>query len=232
VKLLDLLFPKQCLGCGKCGQYLCERCIAPQLTKQKCIVCEKWAIDGFTHPRCIGKYTIDRTISIWDYNGTVRKAIISLKYKFAKEIAGELVTHIIKAIDVMNLQISSNSIILPIPMHWKRKNWRGFNQVEEIGKSLSQSISEACRFEVSYEPNLLVRIQQNKPQAGLKRTERATNISGVFSVSPNYSPLAISDKLCILFDDVYTTGATLKEAGKVLKQNGAKRVWALTIARR
>jgi competence protein ComFC len=241
---LDLLFPKQCFGCKKYGAYLCERCVpdhivnknsqhATHIVKQKCIVCEKWAIDGFTHPRCEGKYNVDRIVSLWDYNGAIRRAIISLKYKFASEIAKELAEHSVGALRRQNLfrhpEFISGSasvpVLIPIPMHWKRKNWRGFNQVEEIGKRLSQSLN------LQWEPNLLVRTKQTRVQAGLKAEARSKNVQGVFSINSNYEQRTTNNKLFILFDDVYTTGATLKEAGRVLKKAGTKKVWALTIAR-
>lgn len=199
-------------------------CSAP-LVKQKCIVCERAAIDGFTHPKCKGRYSIDRTISLWEYSGVVRKAIIALKYKFAFEIAKEVADHSSKGILHIDSLIRGNDkVLIPIPMHWQRKNWRGFNQVEEIGKLISKE------FVFQYSPNVLKRNQKRQVQATLNQEQRAKNIEGVFAVSDNQQ-LAISDKLTILFDDVYTTGATLKEAGKVLKRNGVKKVWALTIAR-
>ncbi len=224
MNLIDFLFPKQCLGCKRYGSYICEKCLpSSYIVKQKCIVCEKWAIDGFTHPRCEGKYTIDRTISIWDYNGTIRKAIVALKYKFAKEIADELTQYTLNTLNNMNIQFPKDSILVPIPMHWHRKNWRGFNQVEEIGKSLSQSL------DLRYMPNLLLRMERRFAQVGLKAEERTKNIEGVFDINGKLQMPV--NKPIVLFDDVYTTGATLKEAGKILKKAGAKKVWVLTIAR-
>lgn len=224
--LLDFLFPKTCFGCKKNGFYICQNCIAStSIVKQKCIVCEKPAIDGYTHEKCKSKYSIDRVISIWAYEGIIRKALLSLKYKFASDIADELAQNssiTLVRID-RNLQ-NSNAVMAPIPLHWKRKNWRGFNQAEELGKRISQSLS------LKWESNILVRTKQKAVQANLKADERVKNIEGVFSLNPNYQVLPVNKRL-IMFDDVYTTGATLKEAGKVLKRGGARQVWAITIAR-
>lgn len=231
MQLLDLLFPKQCLGCKKQGSYLCLNCISSlPIVKQRCIVCEKQAIDGFTHPKCARKYSIDRMVSIWPYEGVMRKAILSLKYKFATEIAKELADHITRTQQISQTSLISliipNSLLIPIPMHWLRENWRGFNQTEEIGKLISEGLG------LRYEQNLLFQTKRKQTQAGLKADARFKNIAGVFSLNPVHkSSISNPNAIFILFDDVYTTGATLKEAGKVLKRAGAKTVWALTIAR-
>jgi len=228
--LLDIFYPKQCLGCKKYGKYICRDCIRslPQV-KQRCIVCQRPAIDGYTHPTCRGKYTIDRAIALYPYRSVVGKAIRSLKYKFATEIAKELCEIIISHSPIsLTTQIPPNSVLVPIPMHWRRKNWRGFNQTEVIGESLSQSLG------LSWKPNLLIRTTQPKAQEGLKREDRISNVSNVFSLSPNpihKSSILNPKSVYILFDDVLTTGSTLSEAGKVLKKAGAKKVWAVTIAR-
>ncbi len=194
--------------------------------RERCIVCEKSAIDGFTHPGCAKKYSIDRVISIWPYEGVMRKAILSLKYKFATEIAKELAEHSVRVVKQLNPQIPSNAVLVPIPMHWLRENWRGFNQTEEIGKLISENLG------LQHESNILIQRKRKQTQAGLKAKERSINIQDVFSLNPIHkSSILNPNSIFILFDDVYTTGATLKEAGKVLKRAGAKKVWALTIAR-
>jgi competence protein ComFC len=233
VQLLDLLFPKQCLGCKKYGRYLCENCLAVPQVKQRCIVCQKPAVDGYTHPYCKGKYTIDRAIALYPYKSVVGKAIRSLKYKFATDIAKELSEIIISHSPIsLTTQIPPNSLLVPIPMHWKRKNWRGFNQTEVIGEQVSNKLG------LGYQPNILQRIKQPKAQEGLKKEERLSNVSNVFSLNLKSSILSeacnsvVNPKsIYILFDDVLTTGSTLSEAGKVLKKAGAQKVWAITIAR-
>ena len=111
---------------------------------------------------------------------------------------------------------------MPIPLHWTRNNWRGFNHVEEVGKILAQLMG----WEMT---NLLERSKMAKQQVGLKGKERKENVQGVFNLVPN--PPASSLDTIILFDDVWTTGSTMLEATRVLKQAGFKRVWCLTLAR-
>lgn len=81
-----------------------------------------------------------------------------------------------------------------------------------------------------YEPNLLIRTKLRQPQTQVKKADkRRSNVQGIFSVSPNI--LISGYPNILLFDDVWTTGATMREAARVLKHNGAKFVWGLAIAR-
>jgi ComF family protein len=157
----------------------------------------------------------------------IRKSLINLKYKFAYEIAKELADYAVLFLSKKDFALPKKTILIPIPLHRLRKNWRGFNQVKKIGELVSQKMSW------KYLPDLLVRKTIKRPQTELKRNERTRNIQGVFSLNPKYNnPNILSTNYHLLiFDDVFTTGATIKEAGKVLKRNGAKQVWGLSVAR-
>ena len=223
MNILDLIFPKSCLDCKKDGQYICKSCIGKvRYKKQICIVCERASIDGVTHIKCKKKLGLDGYISLWRYEGVVRKAIIGLKYKFASEIAKELSMYTSNRLTTGEYFLPENTLLVPIPLYWYRGNWRGFNQTVEIGKLLAE------RMGWDFVPDLLLRKKLRKPQAELKEDDRKKNIRGVFSLNSNYQLLSTS---YILFDDVSTTGSTLKEAGKILKRNGAIKVWGLTIAK-
>ncbi len=113
------------------------------------------------------------------------------------------------------------SVIVPIPLHKSKERRRGFNQSVLIGKHLAKKIG--CEINA----DLLIKIKSVKSQTELNKEERFRNVKGVFVLNPKYSKL---DANYIVFDDVWTTGSTLKEACKVLKRNGAETVWGLTIA--
>jgi len=120
---LDLLFPRNCLGCGRGGQYVCSFCIS-KLPKvdQLCPVCEKASIDGVTHVRCLKKLSIDGVYSLWPYQGVVRTSILKLKYKFATQIAEELSNFSFSVLK--NTPIFPEKFVLtPIPLYWIRKNF-------------------------------------------------------------------------------------------------------------
>lgn len=235
---LSLLFPRRCVSCGKFGKYFCEKCIAKILKERLietaiCPVCKKPAIDGATHPFCKTRYTINGLASILHYRNEIKRAIKTIKYKRASDIAGELSNLTIQSLEenknnlftsIIRIMKVEKPILVPIPLHWWKKRSRWFNQTEILGKYL------ANHFNLRIEPDLLIRNKSTKSQTELKLKDRMENVKGIFSINPNCD-LQIKNYSFLVFDDVWTTGSTAKEAGKILKRNGAKNVWVLTIAR-
>lgn len=224
MSILDLIFPKSCLSCGKTGGYVCADCLSKvRILKPACPYCEKDSIDGFTHTKCKKKFGLDGLISIWDYEGVIRKAILTLKYKYATEIESEIVRYLTIFIKNNVLFSTNHYTLIPIPLFWHRQNIRGFNQSEEIGKLIAKEMGW------SFDPNLLIKKKSTSPQATLSVDARRQNLRGVFALSSSDIQHTIPNIL--LFDDVFTTGSTLKECAKVLKRGGVKKVWGMTIAR-
>lgn len=166
---------------------------------------------------------MDGLISVWDYEGIVRRAILSLKYKYATEVGRELTGYLTDWLLNNKKLFTGVSLLVPIPIHWHRENVRGFNQCEEIGKSISVAMNW------KYTPDLLIKKQSTVSQVELGGEERSQNLKGAFAINPKYKLNKTSSVL--LFDDVFTTGSTLKEATKILKMAGIEKVWGLTIAR-
>lgn len=224
MSVLDLIFPKKCLECKKEGRYICKDCVKKtRPARSVCPYCGIYSFFGKTHENCKKKYGLDGIYSIWKYDGVVRKAIIALKYKFANDVSKELAWEAIKELKKLKI-FSRNSILIPIPLHIKRENWRGFNQAEEIGKLIAKD------FNWKFVPNLLIRKISTKPQVGLKGIERTQNVKDIFEIVSRYNTKNYKNQI-IIFDDVYTTGSTLKEAGSVLKNAGFSNVWGVTIAK-
>lgn len=224
--ILDLIFPKSCLSCGKGGSYICSECLSKvRVLKPACPYCEKDSIDGFTHTKCRKKYGLDGLISVWDYEGVIRKAILTLKYKYSIEVGSELAGVFVSCLrsryTIYN--ILNTFVLAPVPLHWHRENIRGFNQSVEIGKLMAKEMGWGLN------PDLLIKKKSTSPQATLSVGERKKNLQGVFALNPSYLPYTTPN--IILFDDVFTTGSTLKECAKVLKRGGVEKVWGMTIAR-
>jgi competence protein ComFC len=196
-----------------------------------CAYCERASIDGLTHVRCQKKLGLDGLISIWEYEGVIRKAILALKYKYATEIGQLLRNLMVEQFQKdcttpcanFKYQISNLGTLAPIPLHWHRQNVRGFNQSIEIGKSISEAMNW------KFLPDLLIKKESTVSQVELKGDARRQNLKGVFALNPNCVLGTVYSVL--LFDDVFTTGSTLREAAKVLKRAGVEKVWGLTIAR-
>lgn len=219
--LLNLIFPRTCLGCGKEGKYICSDCLVKvRLGKPICPYCEKASIDGFTHVKCAKKLGLDGLTAIWEYEGVVRKAILSLKYKYSTEVGKELTALFIRELLTGRNPVCTGTLV-PIPLFWYRENTRGFNQSVEVGKAV------AAQMGWKFSQDLLIRKKSTTPQVELSGDARRQNLKGVFALNPgSRSPDSV-----LIFDDVFTTGSTLREAAKVLKRAGAQKVWGLTIAR-
>lgn len=225
--LTDLLFPRACLICGKGKKYICANCMGKvDRCKSICPICGRPSIDGLTHVKCSKPWSLDGLTSAWTYEGVIRRAIIKLKYKFAYEIAEEIVenfTPLIKSFYLLNN--FSDVLLIPVPSHRLRKNWRGFNQTELIGKMVAKKMGW------KFNSKVLFRKKNVVPQINLRAKDRVENVRGIFGLRKEGEISLSSHKETILFDDVWTTGSTMKEAGKVLKRNGFKKVWALTLSR-
>lgn len=230
--ILDTLFPISCLACKEEGkEFLCTKC-KNELYKvhQICIMCHKPSVGGLTHPNCKTLYSPDGLISLLDYHDErVSKLIIHGKYYFVKDIYSALGKMLADEIKTKHPHLADKSArynLVPTPLHFMRQNWRGFNQSEILCKSLANKLKLPTN-------NYLVRSKWTKTQKDLKKEARKANVENVFSVSPKIlNPNSyILNSNFILVDDVATTGSTLLEAVKVLKQSGAKNVWCLTVAK-
>lgn len=228
MNIIDLLFPKLCAGCGRLGKYLCPSCVLNiRQTELVCPSCERLAYGGAVHPLCKRKYGLDGLWSLGVYSDTLQIAIKKLKYRWVRELAEVLVDLMIEYsarynpefIQQIRKDQGKNWQIVPVPLHQFRQNWRGFNQASLLGKLLSK------RLNLDYLEGLK-RIRNTKAQIELKVGERRKNIKGAFALNCNLLPIN-----CLLIDDVWTTGATLKECCYELKKAGVKKVWAITLAR-
>ncbi|MFH0749910.1 MAG: ComF family protein [Candidatus Gottesmanbacteria bacterium] len=227
MSLLDIIYPKICLGCGKLGTYCCSHCLEsmPKLPYLKCPECERPAIDGKTHPRCQKQFGIDGVISLYPYAGIVKKAIKGIKYRFAFRIIEDLFRVIPEEqlLLLKNIGSKKNICFIPIPLHASRQRLRGFNQAEIIANTFSKIVF------IPTQTDVLERIQKTPPQVEMKhRQDRIQNMKQVFSVKKNN--IEICGFSIFLVDDVYTTGSTMKSAAEVLKRAGAHFVFGITIA--
>ncbi len=218
--LVDFIFPKKCVGCGKFGEYFCSKCFSKieYVENPVCPVCQRQAVGGRTHPKCQTRYSLDGLVVACRYRNPVKVAIQKVKYRWVYDIEKVLVD--LLATQIYKFAIPQKVILVPVPLHKKRKNWRGFNQAEILAKDLSK------KFKVNYS-EILIRSRETKTQVGLKRDERKENVRGAFELRRGAD---VSGRNVILVDDVYTSGATMAECAKVLKKSGAKSVWGMAVA--
>lgn len=221
---LDFLFPKLCVTCFSEGAMICASCEAaiPTVTAV-CFVCERRSPTGEICPQCKGRTRLRRFVAPLPYReGAVRELIHTLKYRGVREISEILARFITTYVKEMRITLPGKTILVPIPLHRKRLRERGFNQAEIIAKSLGESLS------IPLQSNILKRAKYAPPQTTMKtRKERKENAKDLYAVA---APVPDGATI-ILVDDVSTTGATLEEAARVLKEAGAAQVWAFTAAR-
>lgn len=220
----EILFPRQCLGCKKLGTLLCADCYpnVPFLYEQICPICQHPSISGLTHPRCQSPWAIDGVVSLTKYRGISRALVKQIKYRGATVVT-EIIPDLIATYQQHEPLHLPPAIITPIPLHPKTLNQRGFNQSALIAQQLSQ----ATHF--PYIENVLIRQRHTKSQTTFSKSDRLTNVKDAFALG-DINKKDLRGASFILVDDVFTTGATLREAAKVLKRSGAAKVYGFAIA--
>lgn len=200
--LLDLIFPRFCVGCGKFGKYFCQECF------KKIRFYSNLISPDYHCPE-----NLDGIFVLAHYDGIIRKAIKEIKYRGKFAILQELAEMFPKD---FNFKFD---YLVPVPLAKKRQTERGFNQAEKLANYLKLAPVLNC----------LKRVRDTKPQFDLNFSERQKNVKNAFELSSHYN-LEPSHSYCLV-DDVATTGSTLSECAKVLKDSGASKVYALCIAR-
>ncbi|MEJ0021926.1 MAG: ComF family protein [Candidatus Doudnabacteria bacterium] len=222
-EFLDLLFPISCLLCGADGLYLCDKCLTelPRLDKQQCLVCQTASPFGKTHLSCKTKNTIDGSIAALPYKDRqVNKIIETFKYNFISDLSLPLAETILEEIKKQELaEYFRDFTIVPVPLHARRFNWRGFNQAELLAGKLAENL------QLNVDNKLVLRQKFTKPQVKLKAEERKRNMENAFGLIGD-----ASNKKILLVDDVVTSGSTANELAKLLKHDHAQEVWLLTAA--
>ncbi len=211
LQILDILFPENCLGCGKQSETICEICVLkiPQAERE----------------------TESNIIAIYDYRDPlIKKAIWNLKYYHRLNIGHKLgkllYENTIEEIsDIRTYTIGKPILVIPTPISKKKMRNRGYNQAEVIAKGFINS-SEKGIFELRND--VVYKKFETKPQARISnRVDRLNNIKNTFGM---YKGEFIKGRTVIVIDDVTTTGGTLNEIMKVLRQNGVKKVVGFVIA--
>jgi competence protein ComFC len=189
-------------------------------------MCNKASWNSLTHPKCVHKYGIDGSFSALSYNGVVKKLLFTYKYKpyvvDLQTVLSELFYEGIIQNEYFMRVMKHDSFFLPIPLHAEKIRKRGYNHAS----LLARGIGDKMGIKVIDE---LVRVRKTKSQFLLKKEEREKNLKDVFSLKPGGGD-QVKDRVIFLIDDLVTTGATLKEAARVLQKAGAGEVYGLTLA--
>lgn len=212
--VLDIFFPPICLNCKK---YL-EDGDKDNLVCTSCLASIKMYNNLFYPSPGI---TLAAASSY--SNPALRELIHCLKYKGFLKAGKPLGEILIKYLSNLDLHLE-NCIVVPVPLHPSRKRKRGFNQAEILAEIVSK------HFGWQLERNVTKRAKETKPQIEMPDYKaRRENIRGSFAVIGGAAML--KEKSVLLVDDVYTSGATIKEIVKTLRKIGTKEIIALVAAK-
>lgn len=231
--ILDLAYPNACVACGapiagfvalplcaECtvkaefsGDMMCPRCGAgirrdPEDVK-KC-------------PKCYDlQLNFRRAVSLAPYEKPLGEVVKALKFRGYRHFARPLAEYLAEVLRRRDFA-QEIDIIVPVPIHWRRKFSRGFNQSELIARYLGTLL------DIPVDRRSLRRTRNTKPQTKLSGAERLQNLKGAFKVR---RPRAVEGKRILLLDDVMTTGGTMTECARELRRAGAKDIYAAVVAR-
>ncbi|OGV48009.1 MAG: amidophosphoribosyltransferase [Legionellales bacterium RIFCSPHIGHO2_12_FULL_42_9] len=191
--------------CEPCAQLFpilenpCQYCSQP-LPNNDFLICGE----------CLGKKpAFDRVMTGYRFEEPLRTLLHEFKYKNGLHLRPALVELMMQAFDS---QAALADCVMPIPLHSKRIQQRGFNQAAELAKRL------ALKLNIPYDARICKKMTNTSPQVGLSAEERRKNLRHSFSAKPS------SYEYVLLIDDLITTGSTANEMAKVLKKQGVQRV--------
>lgn len=227
---MNLLFPPSCPCCSRIyknsNQLLCRECFEQLKFIQTpyCSCCGRvFSGNGENHlcGDCLtSSWKFDKARSFFAYEEVIASLIHNLKYS-GKLTGLNTFKWLSKKSNILK-DLTTPDLILPIPLHLKRLQKRGFNQSLLLARTLFPEEKKKIRYDI------LIRRTDTPSQTGLSGKKRRKNLKNAFIVA---KPSEIAGKNILLLDDVFTTGSTSNECAKALKSSGCKKVEILTICR-
>lgn len=215
----EFVFPLSCALCQKPGEAVCSDCLErlPQ-ARLVCLRCGRKNPYGLYCPKCRVKFTPDRVLACYKFEGASRELVHSFKYEDITALASPLAVRMAKL--VREVEDYKNFVLVPIPLSRKRRAFRGYNQAELLCRELSEMLGLKW-------VEILRRTKGGASQVQVgSKAERRKNVKDSFDLTAEFD----LPKKIILVDDVITSGATVEEVTKVLKRAGAEVVVCLAIA--
>lgn len=208
--ILEVVFPSVCGICGKLSKDdLCKKCEINIKENQIKLISQY----KNTH--------FDECIHMYKYEGIIREKIIEYKFQDKSYLYKTFSKMILKNEKMCGI-LKKYDIIIPVPIHRKRKKKRGYNQTELIVNFLGKQLNlEICK-------NVLFKSKNVISQSELNKVDRKNNVKDAFIIK---NAVKVNNKKILLFDDVYTTGSTVEVCSRILKEAGASKVGVLTIAK-
>ncbi|WP_420548710.1 double zinc ribbon domain-containing protein [Curvivirga sp.] len=232
---LNDLLPPHCLNCHveiSQSQAICSDCWSQiSFIAQPICFCCGYPFENITgisnHSYCAAclaqKPKFHMARAAVTYNDLSRDLLLKFKHGDQQHIA-PLFTRWLNMASLHFPDDIKFDYVIPVPLHSRRLIKRRFNQAALLAKAFAK------QNDLIYAANLLQRIKQTETQGHLTPKARRRNLHGAFRVSKKFQQ-SLQDRTVLVIDDVYTTGSTVEEAAKILRKNGAKEVYILTVAR-
>lgn len=218
--LTDLVFPPRCGLCGVFGPFVCAMCVAalPHAGGGRCPLCAARATFGDCRDcAAAAGGGLDGTIAATRYEAGARRLVHRLKYDRLSALAAPMAELMAETLATA----PPVDVVVPVPLHPRRERDRGFNQSALLAREI------ASRLGIDYAPRALERVRRTSPQAREPDSAaRARNVAGAFAPRQ-----PVVGRAVLLVDDVMTTGATLRACATVLREGGARAVYATVFAR-
>lgn len=229
---LDLVYPPACAACqaeleSSAAGLLCAECRQRFVSHAAaCPRCAATAVaatlDDRGCPQCRDqRLHFDAALRLGAYEGPLRAAVLQLKRPGGRPLALTLADLLAESLAAQQTTLACDAVV-PVPMHWSRKMWRGVNGAETIAERVAQ------QWNLPLAAHLLARRKRTAPQARLSTPRRLANVRGAFRARAHRD---LPGARLLLVDDIMTTGATLNEAARVLRRAGAGFVAVAVLAR-
>lgn len=232
-ELVFFVYPPSCAGCG--------RHVSSAEAEGFCADCQR-ALELIEEPYCplcgmpylveapgvhlcgdciTGAYRFQRARAAGVYRGLLREVLHRFKYQGQIYLARPLARLLL--VPARNLcAVHTIDLMVPVPLHRRRLRQRGFNQAALLAGRLGSSLGVPVHYDI------LRRSRWTEPQIGLSRSQRAANVRGAFQLA---GPEKVRGKNVLVLDDVLTTGETVNQCARVLRDGGAREVVLVTVAR-
>ena len=226
-ELTEMFTPTcRCLACGKDvfdESGFCPSC-AEKVVFNNGKTCKRCGvgIDGaedYCGNCAFDKVYFDRAYSVFSYEGIVQKAILAMKFNNLASYAKTFAKYLVFIANKVGL---SYDLVTFAPMSKKSLRKRRYNQAEQLAKHFCHLLDKDDLL-----VEAIVKVKETQAQEQLNKTERKTNLIGAYKINAD-----VKGKRVLIIDDVKTTGSTLNECAKVLKDAGATTVYGLTVASR
>lgn len=221
----EIVFPTVCICCGTSTnsevRYICSLCRT-----------QRFENAGFLTDQILPE-TVQFVYNMWyfDKGGYLQELLHQLKYHFLRKtgvelgyLAGKHFLHSCSEIQ-MDTFYNLNPILVPVPLYPSKQRKRGYNQA----RVLAEGVSKSTGLEI-LESGLITRVKKTKTQTGLNLKQRSENLRGAFQIQDTISD-RLQGRLCIIVDDVFTTGATTFELARTIHNMTGRESAILTVAR-